>query len=196
MSQIFCQFKLALPPNSQCSCLDSWINSSELIPSISLLNESPLALASIYSTFVLILTRVCNVWYMNPCIIMYNCLIWRLIICIITILCSGLENVQIVCSMSSRTAMGRHKLSSRFTSIVRIACVDIPEREQLQAIYATYLRPILHRQLAKHPVWSSSSKIHALSGSMLEIFDRTRTTFSQVLALAHCFHIQQVLLDY
>ena len=54
------------------------------------------------------------------------------------------------------------------------------EREQLQAVYSAYLRPILGRQLAKHPFWQSSAKVHALAGSMLELFERTRAAFSQV----------------
>lgn len=91
----------------------------------------------------------------------------------------GLENIQLVCSMSSRQALGRHKLSTRFASIVRVASVGFAEREQLQAVYSAYLRPILGRQLSKHAFWQSSAKVHALAGAMLELFERTRAAFSQ-----------------
>ena len=99
---------------------------------------------------------------------------------------AGLENIQLVCSMSSRQALGRHRLSPRFASIVRVACVGFAEREQLQAAYSAYLRAILSRQLAKHPFWQSAAKVHALAGSMLELFERMRASFSQVPYELHC----------
>lgn len=36
----------------------------------------------------------------------------------------GLENIQVVASMSARGAVGRHVLTSRFTSIVRICTIE------------------------------------------------------------------------
>lgn len=36
----------------------------------------------------------------------------------------GLENIQIVCSMSAGGTVGRHTLTSRFTSIVRICTIE------------------------------------------------------------------------
>lgn len=35
----------------------------------------------------------------------------------------GLEGVQVVASMTGGSALGRHKLSTRFTSVVRIASI-------------------------------------------------------------------------
>ena len=35
----------------------------------------------------------------------------------------GLEGVQIVASMNAGTSLGRHKLTPRFTSVVRICCI-------------------------------------------------------------------------
>ena len=35
----------------------------------------------------------------------------------------GLESVQIVASMNAGSTLGRHTLSTRFTSVVRICCV-------------------------------------------------------------------------
>lgn len=84
----------------------------------------------------------------------------------------GLEAVQIVASVNPGGSLGRHQLSTRFTSIVRLCCVDYPDSEQLQAIYAAYLRPVLHHTLKQHPVWGSVSKIHGLAGSMIAIYDR------------------------
>ena len=84
----------------------------------------------------------------------------------------GLEGVQIVASVNPGGSLGRHQLSTRFTSIVRLCCVDYPDSGQLQAIYGAYLRPVLHHTLRQHPVWGSVSKIHGLAGSMIAIYDR------------------------
>ncbi|XP_075054902.1 cytoplasmic dynein 2 heavy chain 1 [Mixophyes fleayi] len=90
----------------------------------------------------------------------------------------GLENIQIVASMSAGGTIGRHKLTTRFTSVVRICAIDYPEREQLQTICSSYLEPVLHQNLKKHPVWSSVSKIHQLAGSMVQVYEQVRMKFS------------------
>ncbi|CAL1541204.1 unnamed protein product [Lymnaea stagnalis] len=90
----------------------------------------------------------------------------------------GLEGVQIVASMNASSTLGRHKLTTRFTSVVRICNVGYPDRDQLQTIYAAYLKPILHRQLAKHSVWGSSSKVHALANSMIQFYEQLRSRFT------------------
>ncbi|XP_052794024.1 cytoplasmic dynein 2 heavy chain 1-like isoform X3 [Mya arenaria] len=90
----------------------------------------------------------------------------------------GLEGVQIVASMNSGTSLGRHKLTPRFTSVVRICCIGYPDRDQLQSIYSSYLKPILHRQLSRHAIWGNNSKIHALAGSMVQLYDELRSKFT------------------
>ncbi|XP_041357041.1 cytoplasmic dynein 2 heavy chain 1-like isoform X2 [Gigantopelta aegis] len=90
----------------------------------------------------------------------------------------GLENVQIVASMNSGTTLGRHKLTPRFTSVVRICVVGYPDREQLQTVYSAYLKPILHRQLSHHPVWGNAAKVHALAGSMVDFYEQMRQRFT------------------
>ncbi|XP_018422828.1 PREDICTED: cytoplasmic dynein 2 heavy chain 1 [Nanorana parkeri] len=90
----------------------------------------------------------------------------------------GLENIQIVASMSAGGTIGRHKLTTRFTSVVRICAIDYPERDQLQTICSSYLEPVLHKNLKKHPVWSSMSKIHQLAGSMVQVYEQVRAKFS------------------
>ncbi|CAG2190736.1 DNCH2 [Mytilus edulis] len=52
---------------------------------------------------------------------------------------------------------------------------DIKE-DQLQTIYTSYLTPILHKQLKKHPV--GGSKIHALAGSMVQLYDQLKSRFT------------------
>ncbi|KAH3831149.1 hypothetical protein DPMN_104411, partial [Dreissena polymorpha] len=83
----------------------------------------------------------------------------------------GLEGVQIVASMNAGSSLGRHKLTPRFTSVVRICSIGYPDRDQLQSIYSSYLKPILQRQLSRHAVWGNASKIHALAGSMVQLYD-------------------------
>jgi len=46
-----------------------------------------------------------------------------------------------------------------------------PDRDQLQSIYSSYLKPILHRQLSRHAVWGNNSKVHALAGSMVQLYE-------------------------
>uniref|UniRef100_A0A803SUA0 Dynein cytoplasmic 2 heavy chain 1 n=1 Tax=Anolis carolinensis TaxID=28377 RepID=A0A803SUA0_ANOCA len=89
----------------------------------------------------------------------------------------GLENIQIVASMSAGGTLGKHKLTSRFTSIVRLCAIDYPERDQLQTIYSAYLEPVLHKNLKDHPAWGSLAKIHQLAGSMVQVYEQARRLF-------------------
>ncbi|XP_072546992.1 cytoplasmic dynein 2 heavy chain 1 isoform X2 [Salminus brasiliensis] len=90
----------------------------------------------------------------------------------------GLENIQIVASMSAGGALGRHTLTSRFTSIVRICTIDYPDREQLQTIYSAYLSPVLQRTLGNHPTWSTSGRVHQLAGSLVQIYEQVKAKFT------------------
>ncbi|KAL8191062.1 UNVERIFIED_CONTAM: Cytoplasmic dynein 2 heavy chain 1, partial [Gekko kuhli] len=90
----------------------------------------------------------------------------------------GLENIQIVASMSAGGTLGRHKLTSRFTSIVRLCAIDYPERDQLQTIYSAYLEPVLHKNLKNHPAWGSLAKIYQLAGSMVQVYEQVRAKFT------------------
>ncbi len=76
--------------------------------------------------------------------------------------------------MNPSNTLGRHKLSTRFTSIVRICSINYHNEEQLQIIYANYLRPILAQQLPNHRLWSSSGKIHQLALSMIHVYEEVR----------------------
>ncbi|CAI9737451.1 cytoplasmic dynein 2 heavy chain 1-like isoform X1 [Octopus vulgaris] len=90
----------------------------------------------------------------------------------------GLESVQIVASMNAGTSLGRHKLSTRFTSIVRICSISYPDHEQLKSVYMAYLSSILHQRLPSHPIWSNPSKIHSLAGSMVQLYEQLQAQFS------------------
>ncbi|KAG7470921.1 hypothetical protein MATL_G00119020 [Megalops atlanticus] len=90
----------------------------------------------------------------------------------------GLENIQIVASMSAGGAVGRHVLTSRFTSIVRICTIDYPDREQLQTIYSAYLQPVLQRSLGDQSTWSSAGKVHQLAGSLVQVYEQVKAKFT------------------
>ena len=49
-----------------------------------------------------------------------------------------------------------------------------PDRDQLQAIYSAYLRPVLNLTLSSHPVWGSVKNVHALAGSMVAVYEQVR----------------------
>ncbi|XP_042221258.1 cytoplasmic dynein 2 heavy chain 1-like isoform X2 [Homarus americanus] len=90
----------------------------------------------------------------------------------------GLEGVQVVASMTSGSALGRHKLSTRFTSIVRIASIGYPEREQLVSVYSAYLQSVLETMCPEHPAWGSQTKAQQLATSMVNVYQNVRDSFS------------------
>ena len=70
-----------------------------------------------------------------------------------------------------------YKLEKCFIFNMSFFPISYPDREQLQAIYSSYLKPILHRQLSRHPVWGNVSKIHALAGSMIQLFEEVKKIY-------------------
>ena len=49
-----------------------------------------------------------------------------------------------------------------------------PDTDQLQTVYGTYLLPVLQHSLSSHPVWGSTARIHALAGSMVQVYEQVR----------------------
>ncbi|KAM4627347.1 cytoplasmic dynein 2 heavy chain 1 [Polymixia lowei] len=90
----------------------------------------------------------------------------------------GLENIQVVASMSAGGAVGRHTLTSRFSSIVRICTIDYPDREQLQTIYSAYLQPVLQQSLGSQAAWASTGKTHQLAGSLVQVYEQVKARFT------------------
>lgn len=52
------------------------------------------------------------------------------------------------------------------------------DREQLQAIYGAYLKPVLHKQIPGHPIWNNPSKVHAMACSMVQMYEQLKSSFS------------------
>ena len=74
----------------------------------------------------------------------------------------GLEAVTIVGTMTAGTGLGRHMLSPRFTSVIRIASINEPDKEYLDAMCSSYLGAVFQDHLPSHPVWSSRTKVAQL----------------------------------
>ena len=71
-----------------------------------------------------------------------------------------LERIHIIASMTPATVVGRHKLSCRFTANVCIAYIEDPTSEELENIYALYLKNILsHENFGSGAMGNSSKKI-------------------------------------
>ncbi|EKX39469.1 hypothetical protein GUITHDRAFT_160010 [Guillardia theta CCMP2712] len=89
----------------------------------------------------------------------------------------GIERVQLVCSMNPSTTIGRHNLTTRFTAILRVAAVSYPENDQLQLVYSSYLRAIFSSYIPKHPTWSDKKSVERLAGTLIQFYERLKTTF-------------------
>jgi dynein heavy chain 2 len=85
--------------------------------------------------------------------------------------------VQIVASMNPVSSAGRHSISSRFTSIVRVASLEHPPKAQLEAVYATMLADVIRDVAPGHPTWGSDSMVRKLASSLLEVYDGVLKTF-------------------
>jgi len=90
----------------------------------------------------------------------------------------GIERIQLVCSMNPATTVGRHALSTRFTSITRIASISYPPKEQLQQVFTAYLAGAVSSRLPKHPTWGDSANIQKLSSTFLDIFEKIKHVFT------------------
>ncbi|KAJ3052006.1 Cytoplasmic dynein 2 heavy chain 1 [Rhizophlyctis rosea] len=89
-----------------------------------------------------------------------------------------IENVQIVASMNPSSTVGRHKLSTRFTSVIRQCYMSYPDREQLQSVYRILALPIISSCLPSHKIWSMSKNVQKLANTMVAIFDQTVQKFT------------------
>ncbi|CAG0883700.1 unnamed protein product [Cyprideis torosa] len=90
----------------------------------------------------------------------------------------GLEGIQVVGSLVSSSGLGRHALSPRFTSIVRIAHMSEPDRNELSVIYQSYLEAVLEKVVPSGSRWASSSGAEQLASAMIALYGKLRETFS------------------
>ncbi|KAL2914266.1 hypothetical protein HK105_206212 [Polyrhizophydium stewartii] len=90
----------------------------------------------------------------------------------------SIENIQIVASMNPSTTIGRHKLSTRFTSTIRLSYIAYTDREQLQSIYRIMLRPIIETCLPSHRVWSLPKNVSKLAATIVSVYEQTVAKFT------------------
>ena len=90
----------------------------------------------------------------------------------------GLRDIQIVGSMTAGTGLGRHALSTRFTSIIRVFSVTEPDKESMETIYSSYLYSVLKETVPGHPVWANPGKVAALASSMVGLYNQVKAAFS------------------
>eukprot|EP00727_Mastigamoeba_balamuthi_P008592 m51a1_g4355 putative cytoplasmic dynein 2 heavy chain 1 (4311) ;mRNA; f:228679-242475 len=88
-----------------------------------------------------------------------------------------LERIQIVASMTPSSTIGRHALSGRFTSIVRVFTMAYPEKEQLQDVYTTYLSTVVTAAV-KTAQWKQQKNIERLAKTMVDVYEAVKAKFS------------------
>ena len=90
----------------------------------------------------------------------------------------GLESIQIVGSMTAGTGLGRHPLTTRFSSIIRTISTIEPDKDQMETIYSSYLYEILKHITPGHPIWANPAKVSMLTQSTIKIYFQVKTLFS------------------
>ncbi|KAJ1562887.1 Cytoplasmic dynein 2 heavy chain 1 [Nowakowskiella sp. JEL0078] len=81
-----------------------------------------------------------------------------------------IENIQIVASMNP-SSMGRHKLTSRFSSIIRLCSISYTDRDQLQAVYRIIATPVIGSCMPGHKIWGFPKSSQKIANTMVNIFD-------------------------
>ncbi|KAI8621722.1 dynein heavy chain and region D6 of dynein motor-domain-containing protein [Chytriomyces sp. MP71] len=89
----------------------------------------------------------------------------------------GIENVQVVASMTPSTRLGRSPLSTRFTSLVRQCYISYTDKDQLMNIYRVLGQPILSACITSNGTWTSKN-IQRLSGTMISIYEQICQKFT------------------
>lgn len=84
----------------------------------------------------------------------------------------GMENVQLVVSISATTGAERFTLPERFASKLRVLALDAPNEAELRVIYGTYLAPILSQ------TQMNRSKSESVAISMASVFMGLAKTFT------------------
>ncbi|KER30421.1 hypothetical protein T265_03154 [Opisthorchis viverrini] len=128
----------------------------------------------------------------------------------------GVEGIQFVGSITPATTsagLGRHLLSPRFTSALRLTVITYPERDQLISIYTCLLQAVVHSHLAanctsvcdsrasKYTVQAHSTKtppllnpvrLHMMSSIMVQLLDSVQQQF-RADEHAHCVFTPHLL---
>ncbi|KAI8908484.1 dynein heavy chain and region D6 of dynein motor-domain-containing protein [Gorgonomyces haynaldii] len=90
----------------------------------------------------------------------------------------SIENIQIVGSLNPPSTVGRHKLSTRFTSVVRVYSIAYPEQDNLVNICKIMLQPVLDATCPGHKTWSFPKNILKLAGTIVKIYAEVAAKFT------------------
>eukprot|EP00056_Hartaetosiga_gracilis_P017754 m.8317 g.8317 ORF g.8317 m.8317 type:complete len:4146 (-) comp6080_c0_seq1:66-12503(-) len=92
-----------------------------------------------------------------------------------------IEGIQIVASMNPSSTLGRHTLTSRFSSTVKMLYVDYPEDSQLQEVYSNMLQPLLQVKVrgGGGGQFSSPQNITRLAQSMVSVYSYVHKHFTR-----------------
>ncbi|GAB6032228.1 Cytoplasmic dynein 2 heavy chain 1 [Chamberlinius hualienensis] len=83
----------------------------------------------------------------------------------------SLDGIQLVGSIVPGCSLGRQLINPRFSSIVRIVYMSLPNEQYLKTICYSYLMSTF-AALSGHPIWNSSAKVHHLAGSMVNVYQQ------------------------
>lgn len=89
--------------------------------------------------------------------------------------------------MNPPSTLGRHRLSTRFTSVVRIFYMSYTNHEQLQQITRIFLQPVIDYALPDHKTWSLTKNIAKLAATIVEIYTNTARKFTTDLYQHYVF---------
>ncbi|KAJ3116477.1 Cytoplasmic dynein 2 heavy chain 1 [Phlyctochytrium bullatum] len=90
----------------------------------------------------------------------------------------GIENILIVGSMTPPSGMGRNRLSTRFTSVLRQCYIGYSDREQLQTVYRILCQPVISSFFPSHKVWGLPRNVQRLSATMVQLYDQVTQKFT------------------
>jgi len=88
------------------------------------------------------------------------------------------ENVHIICSMNPPTTVGRNPISTRFTAIIRIAYIDYPSKDELNAIYSAYASAALNSATLADDTFYEPASQQKLATAMVDIYSKFKKNFS------------------
>ncbi|GMH35100.1 hypothetical protein BSKO_02968 [Bryopsis sp. KO-2023] len=90
-----------------------------------------------------------------------------------------LQNIQIVATMTPASNLGRRPISTRLTSIMRIAYITYPAREDLQVIYRTMLSETLAELSKEDSTWSQGHRAaDGIASAMIDVFEGVTKAFT------------------
>ncbi|KAI3384587.1 hypothetical protein SNEBB_000072 [Seison nebaliae] len=88
-----------------------------------------------------------------------------------------LDHIQIVATMNSVVTVGRHEISTRLTSIMKLYNIDYPDTIELQCIYGNFLSPVLNSVSSGDSAWSNA-KANELASTCISVYNKIRDTFN------------------